>query len=435
MSPESSDHRDLTQDERDLNFYQARIDRPTAVKIPEFAREERLRHVIFSGQFSVDLLEDLAGTADKIRGLSKSRPGQDFLLSLLHHKRAMLYFTQPSTRTFLSFMAACQILGITCNEVRDPSTSSETKGETRFDSIRMFSSYFDLIVMRSPIARLAEACAYLMNDLSDRGQRSVPIINAGSGADQHPTQALLDVYTLQRTFQFASPKDSPAANRFEEVRRQYPSLGRGLANKVYGFCGDIGRGRTVRSLAELLAGYSGVTMIFVSPQNATLRLHDDMRQRLTARGVRFFEVESLEEAIDGRPVIEQVDALYMTRIQKEHNNPADEAAFAAIDFDRYKLTRGLVARMKSYAPILHPFPRDQHFGEIPPEIDDDPRAMYFRQARNGMWIRAALLAHIFNADHQISRFFHEQFSQWGEAPERWSADRNVALGPRSLTGG
>jgi aspartate carbamoyltransferase catalytic subunit len=125
----------------------------------------------------------------------------------------------------------------------------------------------------------------------------------------------------------------------------------------------------------------------------------------------------------------------MTRIQKEHNNPADEAAFAAIEFDQYKLTRALVARMKSYAPILHPFPRDQHFGEIPPEIDDDPRAMYFRQARNGMWIRAALLAHIFNADHQISRFFHEQFSQWGEAPERRSVERSVAPGPRSLTGG
>jgi aspartate carbamoyltransferase catalytic subunit len=99
----------------------------------------------------------------------------------------------------------------------------------------------------------------------------------------------------------------------------------------------------------------------------------------------------------------------MTRIQKEHNNSADEAAFAAINFSRYKLNRELVSRMKSYAPILHPFPRDQHFGEIPPEIDADPRAMYFRQARNGMWIRAALLAHIFNVDHQISRYFHERF--------------------------
>jgi aspartate carbamoyltransferase catalytic subunit len=179
----------------------------------------------------------------------------------------------------------------------------------------------------------------------------------------------------------------------------------------------------VRSLAELLALYEGVTLVFVSPQHPTLALRDDLRQRLQSRGVRFFEVDSLEAPIDGRPAIEQVDSLYMTRIQKEHNDAGDESTFAAVDFDRYKLSRELVARMKSYAPILHPFPRDQHFGEIPQEVDDDPRAMYFRQARNGMWIRAALLAHIFNADHQISRFFHEQFSQWGETPERRSVER------------
>lgn len=421
MPPDEPAPQAATQDERDLVFYQARIERPTPVKLPEFARDERLRHVIFSRQFSVDLLEDLAETADHIRGLSKGRAGQDFLINLLHHKRAMLYFTQPSTRTFLSFMAACQILGITCNEVRDASTSSETKGETRFDSIRMFSSYFDLIIMRSPVARLAEACAYLMNDLNSRGQRSVPIVNAGSGADQHPTQALLDIYTLQRTFQFASSKDSPVADRFDEIRREYPNLTRGLAGKTYGFCGDIGRGRTVRSLAELLAGYEGVTLVFVSPQHPTLRLGDDLRQALTARGVQIFEVDSLDEPIDGKPVIEQVDALYMTRIQKEHNRPDDAAAFAAMDFSRYKLTRELVGRMKSYAPLLHPFPRDQHFGEIPQEIDDDPRAMYFRQARNGMWIRAALLAHIFNVDHQISRYFHDTLAQWGEKPGKLSA--------------
>ena len=119
-------------------------------------------------------------------------------------------------------MAACQILGITCNEVRDASTSSETKGETRFDSIRMFSSYFDLIIMRSPLPRLAEACAYLMNDLERSGNRSVPIINAGSGADEHPTQALLDIYTLQRTFQFQNPSDSPGGNRLEELLPHVP---------------------------------------------------------------------------------------------------------------------------------------------------------------------------------------------------------------------
>jgi len=397
-----------TQDELDLLHYESRIKRPVREKIPELQREESLGHVIFSGQFTALMLENLGGTADKIRVLSKNRKGQDFLINLLHHKRAMLYFTQPSTRTFLSFMAACQILGITCNEVRDPTTSSETKGETRFDSIRMFSSYFDLIIMRSKLARLAEACAFLMNDLEDTGNRSVPIINAGSGADEHPTQALLDIYTLQRTFQFFDPKNSPNSTKFDELSKSYPGLTKGLSGKVYGFCGDIGRGRTVRSLASLLTNYEDITLIFIAPNNPTLALKDDLRCRLVERRVRMLEVESFEELIDGVPVIEQLDALYMTRIQKEHNVPADEKLFAELDLSRYKLNLDLVSRMKSYAPILHPFPRDQHFGEIPPEIDDDPRAMYFRQARNGMWIRAALLASIFSVDHQISDFFHKE---------------------------
>src|SRR3982751_2042403 len=230
MSSAPTMQRPKTQDERDLVLYESRLQRPVRMKTPEFERNGRIRHAIFSGQFSVPFLEELAGIADMIRILSKARSGQDFLINLLHHKRAMLYFTQPSTRTFLSFMAACQILGITCNEVRDASTSSETKGETRFDSIRMFSSYFDVIIMRSPIARLAESCAYLMNDLDSHCNRSVPIVNAGSGADEHPTQALLDIYTLQRSFQFASPKDSPAGNRFEELRerRGYSGLTKGL---------------------------------------------------------------------------------------------------------------------------------------------------------------------------------------------------------------
>ncbi len=412
MSSESPADHAPTQDELDLLHYQSRIERPVRMKLPELERDERLRHVIFASQFSVDMLEELADIADQIRILSKLRDGQDFLINLLHHKRAMLYFTQPSTRTFLSFMAACQILGITCNEVRDPTTSSETKGETRFDSIRMFSSYFDLIIMRSKMARLAEACAYLMNDLETSGNRSVPIVNAGSGADEHPTQALLDIYTLQRTFQFSNPQDSPAATRFDELRSKYPDLSKGLAHKVYGFCGDIGRGRTVRSLAALLAKYEGVTLIFIAPADPTLALQEDLRLRLTDQGVRIFEVDSFQEQVGGRSVIEQLDALYMTRIQKEHNGPSDEISFSKLDLSRYKLTPELVTQMKSYASILHPFPRDQLFGEIPPEIDNDPRAMYFRQARNGMWIRAALLASIFRVDHHIARFFHDEYSDW-----------------------
>lgn len=399
--------RPKTQDERDLLLYESRLQRPVRMKSPEFERNGRIRHAIFSQQFSVGFLEELSGIADMIRILSKSRDGQDFLINLLPHRRAMLYFTQPSTRTFLSFMAACQILGITCNEVRDPSTSSETKGETRFDSLRMFSSYFDVIIMRSPIARLAESCAYLMNDLEASGNRAVPIVNAGSGADEHPTQALLDIYTLQRSFQFAGAKDSPAGNKFDALRERkgYEGLTRGLANKTYGFCGDIGRGRTVRSLAMLLALYENVRLVFIAPDHPKLAMRDDLRERLSDRNVRFCEVESFEDQLDGQPVIEQLDSLYMTRIQKEHNSPEDAESMAHIDFSRYCLTPVRVAQMKPYAPILHPFPRDQHFGEIPPEIDNDPRAMYFRQARNGMWIRAALLAHIFDVDHHISRHF------------------------------
>ena len=411
MSSAPTMKRPKTQDERDLLLYESRLQRPVRIKSPEFERNERIRHVIFSGQFTVPVLEELAGIADMIRIMSKSREGQDFLINLLPHRRAMLYFTQPSTRTFLSFMAACQILGMTCNEVRDPSTSSETKGETRFDSIRMFSSYFDVIIMRSPIARLAESCAYLMNDLDSVGSRSVPIVNAGSGADEHPTQALLDIYTLQRSFQFANSQDSPGGNKFDELRERkgYTGLTKGLAHKTIGFCGDIGRGRTVRSLAMLLALYENVRLVFVAPDHPKLAMKEDLRERLADRNVRFYEVDSFEEKLDGEPVIEQLDALYMTRIQKEHNDPADAASFAAIDFSKYCLSSELVGRMKEYAPILHPFPRDQHFGEIPPEIDNDPRAMYFRQARNGMWIRAALLAHVFDADRLISRHFLTEY--------------------------
>lgn len=402
-----------TQDDLNLERYAPRLDRPVRMKAADFQRGDRLRHVIFSGQFTPSLLTELCETADMIRLLSKSRDGQDFLRSLLAHRRAMLYFTQPSTRTFLSFMAACQILGVTCNEVRDPRTSSETKGETHFDSLRMFSSYFDLIIMRSPIARLAESCAYLMNDLEQSGQRSVPLINAGSGADEHPTQALLDIYTLQRTFKFEDPRDSPGGGKLEHLRTQpgCAGLSKGLEHKTYAFCGDIGRGRTVRSLAMLLAAYEGVRLVFVSPDHPKLRLREDLRERLSDRGVPIVEVDSFEATLDGRPVIEQIDALYMTRVQKEHDEPGDAESLAAIDTAPYRLTPELVRRMRSYAPILHPFPRDQHFGEIPTEVDSDPRAMYFRQARNGMWARAALLAHVMDVDHSIPRYFFETYRE------------------------
>jgi aspartate carbamoyltransferase len=338
-----------------------------------------------------------------IKNISGTKDGYSYLNSLLSHKRAMLYFTQASTRTFLSFMAACQILGITCNEIRDPRVSSEYKGESPFDSVRMFSSYFDILIMRSRIPDFAECCAYLMNDLEDFNQRNVPVINGGAGADEHPTQALLDIYTIYRTFSFISPKDSSKWTRFDELKEQYPDLTKGLDNKTYCFCGDIGRGRTVRSLANLLALYENVTMYFVFPDHPKLKLPPELKNRLETKGVTVHEIDDLKEIID------KIDLLYMTRIQHEHDSKEDKEFFDNLDISKYYLTRDLVSRMKWYAAIMHPFPRNE---EIPFDIDKNPRAMYFRQARNGMWVRAALIAYLFDMDGRIASHYRKKFSEF-----------------------
>ena len=140
-------------------------------------------HTLFAQQFDRTLLDRLVELSNRIRFISKSREGALFLKSRLSHKRAMLYFSQPSSRTFLSHLAACQILGLTTGSVRDAATSSEFKGESREDSIRTFSSYFDMIIMRSPEQGLAEKMAWELSN----SDRPIPILNAGSGKDQHPT--------------------------------------------------------------------------------------------------------------------------------------------------------------------------------------------------------------------------------------------------------
>ena len=178
-------------------------------------------HTLFAQQFDRGLLERLAALANRIRFMAKSKEGALYLKSLLPHKRAMLYFSQPSSRTFLSHLAACQILGLTTGSVRDAATSSEFKGESKEDSIRTFSSYFDMIIMRTPEKGLAEHMAWELSNSS----RPIPILNAGSGKDQHPTQALLDIYTLLRSFETKG----------------------GLCGRTVTFCGDLLRGRTVRS--------------------------------------------------------------------------------------------------------------------------------------------------------------------------------------------
>ena len=180
----------------------------------------------------------------------------------------------------------------------------------------MFSSYFDLIIMRSKIPNFAECCGYLMNDLERQERRSVPIINGGAGTDQHPTQALLDVYTIQRTFQF-DHDEQDRRSRFMELRKCYTDLTLGPDQKTYAFCGDLGRGRTVRSLVELLTLFDDIKLFFIAPEHDTLQLDPNLRRQLIDSGIEIQEFDSLDATINGKPVLEQIDCLYMTRIQRE----------------------------------------------------------------------------------------------------------------------
>ncbi len=329
------------------------------------ARDNREYHVLVAQQFTRKRLEELGALATAIRRTAKKEEGMTFLRSQLQNQRAMLYFSQPSSRTFLSFCAACEILGMNIGEVRDTATSSEFKGETQEDSVRTFSSYFDLIVMRSQIGGLAERMAWLLSNT----ERPVPIINAGSGKDQHPTQALLDIYTLQRSFEKRGSIDG----------------------KTIVFVGDLARGRTVRSLAWLLTNYQDVKMLFVAPKE--LQIGEDILGLLQKAGVKFEVMSDFDKAIP------MGDAIYMTRIQDEWDAKGESGK---VDISRYCFTRDKLLLLGDDAVIMHPFPRRQ---EIAVDVDDDPRAVYWRQMRNGMWIRAALVAAIFGKEPLIKDYF------------------------------
>lgn len=417
--------------------YTAKMSRPLLEKVADFERNGRLTHVIYAQQYDRTLVDRLCDTADRIRALARiERPRSQsskntdsdrrshrpwsFLSGLLSNKRAMLYFTQASTRTFLSFQAACQILGITCNEIRDPTLSSEVKGEHPMDSIRMFSTYFDMIIMRTKIPELAERSAYLMNELAPQRERTVPIVNAGSGADEHPTQALLDMYTLRRIFQFRDSRGASDETRFLRLRERYSSEGRefskGIDGKSIAFVGDIGRGRTVRSLSQILSLYDDLELHFVAPEHPVLQLQQDLRRFLQNQRITIYEHSSINAVID------KVDAIYMTRIQREHDTGEVAEFLASMPInefrDRFCLDLDKVAKMREYSAILHPFPRYGWDGkesrvpaeiEIPFEVDTDPRAKYFEQAENGMWARAALIAYMFNADVPIQDEFENLY--------------------------
>ena len=330
-------------------------------QIPFFRRNGRLFDIIYGQQFDRQFLDQLCHLADLIRQLARTKTGSNQLRSLLDHKRAMLYFVQPSTRTFLSFLNACHLLGMKISESRETSTSSEVKGESAEDTLCTFASYVDLIISRHPEAGFAQRAAWVLNNTD----RPVPVINGGSGPDQHPTQALLDIYTLEREFR---------------------SIG-GLDGKTIAMVGDLKRGRTVRSLSYLMKNYRDTKIYYVAPDE--FRMKPDITAFLEKHGIPYFESDDFER------VMPLVDAIYMTRVQNEYGeDPENDAT----DYPDFHFRAEHLALIQPHCAIMHPLPRRY---EIDILVDQDPRAAYWRQERNGMWIRAALIAYIFGKEQDI----------------------------------
>lgn len=297
------------------------------------------KDIISVRQFSREDLAYIFGVADEMRAVVKRVGSTDLLKG---HVLACVFY-EPSTRTSSSFIAAMSRLGgsvIPINEVR---YSSVTKGESLPDTIRTLESYADVIVLRHPEVGASQVAAQYARK---------PIINAGDGVGEHPTQALLDLYTIQS------------------------DLGQ-IDGLHVAMVGDLRYGRTVHSLARLLCLYD-VQMTFVSPE--ILRLPLDVMNELKAHG------KSVRETYDVQDIIAEADVLYVTRVQRERF--ADQAQYESVK-DCYVITPELMQKAKERMIVMHPLPR---VNEISYALDDDPRAAYFRQMENGMYIRMALLA-------------------------------------------
>ncbi|TME97432.1 MAG: aspartate carbamoyltransferase [Chloroflexi bacterium] len=253
-------------------------------------------------------------------------------------------FYEPSTRTRLSFEAAMLRLGgQTMGTDNAREFSSAAKGETLEDTVRIVSGYADVIVLRHNEEGAAKRAAAVS---------TVPVINAGDGPGQHPTQALLDLYTIRAEL-----------SKIDGVR--------------VAMVGDLANGRTARSLTYLLSKFEDVKVWFVAPPEVAMR--DDLKAHLDEHHVPWVETQDLDA------VLPEVDVVYMTRIQKERFTDLET-------YNRvkgvYRIDKSSLERMRKYAILMHPLPR---VDEIAPEVDEDPRAAYFRQARNGLHIRMALL--------------------------------------------
>jgi len=295
--------------------------------------------IISVNQFGRNNLTYIFGVADEMRAIVRRVGSSDLLKG---HVLACVFY-EPSTRTSSSFIAAMSRLGGTVIPINEVRYSSVTKGESLPDTIRTLESYADVIVLRHPEVGASEVAAEYARK---------PIINAGDGVGEHPTQALLDLYTIR--------------SELDRIDGLHVAM-----------VGDLRYGRTVHSLSRLLCRYD-VKMTFVSPE--ILRLPLDVMNEVKGQG------KEVNETYDVHEVIKDADVLYVTRVQRERF--ADQAQYEEVK-DYYVITPELMEKAKERMVIMHPLPR---VSEISYAIDDDPRAAYFRQMENGMYIRMALLA-------------------------------------------
>ena len=298
------------------------------------------RHILAVKQFSRDDLDRIFAVAHEMRDMVARQGGND----LLKGRVLANMFYEPSTRTSCSFMAAMQRLGGQVIPINEAKTSSVAKGETIGDTAATLGCYADVIVIRNPEVGSAALAAE---------HAGKPVLNAGDGAGEHPTQALLDTYTMR-----------------EELGR--------LDDLNVTLLGDLKYGRTVHSLARLLTRFSGITLNYVSP--SILRMPRDVVDEVAAAGVAQAEHESLDA------VLADTDVLYVTRIQKERFE--DPAQYEQVK-GAFVITPEILSRAKQKMALMHPLPR---VNEISVECDADPRAAYFRQMEYGMYVRMALLA-------------------------------------------
>jgi aspartate carbamoyltransferase catalytic subunit len=295
--------------------------------------------ILSVSQFDRQKLEYIFGVAHEMRVLVERFGSAD----LLHGKILANLFYEPSTRTSSSFMAAMLRLGGQVIPINNVQYSSVTKGESLPDTVRTLESYSDVIVLRHPeVGSAATAARYAEK----------PVINAGDGVGEHPTQALLDLFTVVEEL-----------GRIDKLR--------------VAMVGDLKYGRTVHSLTKLLVNYE-VEFVFVSPE--LLAMPEDVLDVVRKHGHTFAVTDDIA------PVIGDIDVLYVTRVQKERFS--DLALYDRVS-DHYVVDEALMEKAKRDMIVMHPLPR---VNEISYGVDEDPRAAYFRQMRNGMYIRMALLA-------------------------------------------